>query len=284
MRFHPASFALLALLAVACSNGGGTQSASGSASPEATATATAADLSATAAPSAAASQEAATPAAVASTAVAAASRGPAFTDITGSPAATAIDQEAALGIFGPTGGKFNPDGQVTRGQYIAWLVTANNLYFADAPAGQIRPAASNADQQFVDVPKSHKFYAPIEGMADAGYVIGIDKNHFAPDQPLTREQLVAIQTARYMNGATFSPITRASGMYCVHLTDAEQVSKPYWSAFNTDACTGFSGQDDLHRIFGSIRTLHPQRPATRAEVAIALQKIAGRFPPTPAPH
>jgi hypothetical protein len=208
-----------------------------------------------------------------------------FTDITGNFAQTAIQQEAALGIFGPTTtGPFHPDGQVTRAQYIDWLVTANNIYFKDTPAGQIRLADSNSDQTFVDVPKTNPYFAQIQGMADAGYVIGLDKTHFGPEQPLTREELVAIQVNRYMNGTASSPIASASGMYCVGLLDKTAVSKPYWPAFNTDQCTGFNGQDDLHRIFGSVRTLHPQKPVTRAEVAVALQKVAGRNPASVLPH
>lgn len=128
-------------------------------------------------------------------------------------------------------------------------------YFKDAPAGQIRLATPASDQTFVDVPKTNPFFPQIEGMADAGYVIGIDPKHFAPDRPITREELVAIQVGRYSKGATPSPITSAAGMYCVHLSDAAK---------------------SPHRIFGTIRTLHPEQPATRAEVAVALQKIAGR--------
>jgi hypothetical protein len=196
-----------------------------------------------------------------------------FTDVKGLTAEPAIKAEAALGVFGTRTGAFHPDAQVTRGQYVAWLITANNIYLNSN--GQIRLADSAADQTFVDVPKSNPFFPQIEGMADAGYVIGIDAKHFAPSRPLTREELVAIQVARYMNGAAPAQLASAAGMYCVHLADAAQVSKPYWGWFNTDQCTGFSGQDDLHRIFGSVRTLHPQRPVTRADVAIALYRIAG---------
>jgi hypothetical protein len=268
--FAIASFAIGTALCTACSGGGSSQSASSSPSPIASATlastttalpVAAASVPVTAAP---ASAPVASPTSVA------------FTDIAGNFAETAITQEAALGVFGPAGGAFKPDDPVSRGQYVAWLVTANNLYFKDAPAAQIRLAAPDADQTFVDVPKNNPFFPQIEGMADAGYVIGIDKTHFAPNRPLTREELVAIQTSRYSNGATFAAVASPQGMYCVRLGDANAISKPYWGAFNYDQCTGFNGQDDVHRIFGSVKTLHPQRPATRAEVAVALQKIAGR--------
>ena len=248
------------LIVGGCSNGGSSQT--------------------TASPSASPTDSAAAPSATA-TATATATPGDRFTDIAGNFAENAINQEAAAGVFGTASGAFHPDGTITRAQYLAWLVTANNLYFSNAPGSQIRPAGASADQTFVDVPKSYPFFSQIEGMADAGYVIGIDKTHFAPDRPLTREELLAIQVSRYSNGAKLDPITSAQGMYCVHLADAAAISKPYWPAFNHDQCTGFNGQDDLHRIFGSVKTLHPQRPATRAEVAIALQRIAGTAPPTP---
>lgn len=199
-----------------------------------------------------------------------------FSDIAGIPAENAIEQEAALGIFGTKSGQFRPDDHVTRAQYIEWLITANNIYFKGNEKAQIRLANSSADQTFVDVPKNYAGFPQIEGMADSGYVIGVDKNHFAPNRLLTREELVAIQTARYMGGGNIAtdPKKGIEQWYCGSFTDKDQVSKPYWGAFNTDQCTGFSGQDDTHRIFGSVRTLHPQRPVTRAEVAIALQRIA----------
>jgi hypothetical protein len=263
-----AALTLLIALISGCAGGNGSQSSTATPSPTVSATETAT---------------------AAATATATATQDPLaavqYTDIAGNFAETPIKQEAALGIFGPTTtGTFNPDGQVTRAQYIDWLVTANNIYFKATPAAQIRLADSSTDQTFVDVPKSSQFFPQIEGMANAGFVIGIDKTHFAPDQPLTREELIAIQTSRYRNGAPFENIASASGMYCVHLTDASSVSKPYWGAFNTDQCTGFNGQDDLHRIFGSVRTLHPQKPVTRAEVAVALQKINGGTPANALPH
>lgn len=258
--------ACAAVIALAACSGGKQQQqqASPPPSPVASATATA---TATAMPAASA-----TPATPDPTAAVA------FTDIAGNFAEQAIKQEAALGVFGVKSGKFNPDGAVTRAQYVQWLVTANNIYFQKQPNAQIRLAGAHADQTFADVPKSNPAFAQIQGMADAGYVIGIDKNHFAPDRPLTREELVAIQTARYSGGSPAQVDMKrdaAGAMYCVHLTDVGQISRPYWAAFNQDQCTGFSGQDDLHRIFGGVRTLHPQRPVTRAEVAVALQKIDG---------
>lgn len=255
----------------ACSGGSSSQSA---ASPSLTASVTATESATVAA----------TTTATAAASVAAATASPTldptasvtFTDIAGNFAETAIKQEAALGVFGTKTGKFNPDATVNRAQYVTWLVTANNIYFKDAPSAVIRLAGPSSDQTFVDVSKNSPNFPQIEGMADAGFVIGVDAKHFAPAAALTREELIAIQVSRYLNGATPSPLTTASGMYCVRLGDAGQVSKPYWGALNADQCTGFSGQDELHRIFGTVRTLHPQRPATRAEVAVALQKIAGR--------
>lgn len=256
------------MLAVGCaSNSASNAESSPSANPSAS------SMAATMAASATATIAASAAATVAATTDPLA--GVEYTDVTGNFAETAIKELAALGVFTPKTGAFHPDAPVTRGQYIAWLVAANNIYFKNQPQGAIRPASPNVDQTFVDVPKSHPFFAQIEGMADAGFVIGIDRNHFAPDRLLTREELIAIQTTRYRGGVAFAKMNSASAMYCVHLLDANNVSKPYWGAFNEDQCTGFNGQDEIHRIFGAGRTLHPQRQVTRAEVAIALEKIAG---------
>jgi len=211
-----------------------------------------------------------------------------FTDISGIFAETAIKQEAALGIFGSTSGKFNPYGTVSRGTYVEWLVKANNLYFADTPTSVIRLAEANSPPSFVDVPKSNPYFPYVQGMTDAGYVIGIDRKHFAPNRPLTREELVAIQVQRFKNGQVqnLSKATSPDAMSYVALADKNQISKPYWGAINTDQCTDclWGGDNELHRIFGPAKLFHPQQLVTRADVAVAIQQIANRTAASALPH
>jgi hypothetical protein len=122
----------------------------------------------------------------------------------------------------------------------------------------------------------------IQGMSDAGYVIGIDSKHFAPSRNLTREELVAILISRDNGGAAIPnagpPSTwnysGGGGTLSVQLTDRDVVSKPYWGAFQVNDGWGNSyAVDVLHRVYGTIKVFHPQQLATRADAAIALQEV-----------
>jgi hypothetical protein len=195
-----------------------------------------------------------------------------FTDVAGTFAEKQITAEAALNVYDSTSGAFRPHDPLTRAEYVRWLVRANNIYFAKAPAKQIRLAETAADPIFVDVAPSNPDYKYIQGMADAGYVIGIDKTHFAPARNLTREELIAIIVSRDQNGR---PGTQAAAPD-QSFSDANSISKPYWGAFHDDSWDyGMNTRGNVNRIFGTVKTLHPKRAATRGEAAIALAVIDG---------
>ncbi|HEV3089469.1 MAG TPA: S-layer homology domain-containing protein [Candidatus Elarobacter sp.] len=204
-----------------------------------------------------------------------------FTDITGVEGAEAIRQLAFLGVLDGTSGQFRPHDPITRGEYVRWLVKANNAYFASRPEKRIRPAETG-QPTFVDVPSADGDFKYVQGMSDAGYVIGVDKNHFAPSRNLTREELVAILISRDNEGSAMPnagpPSTwnysGGGGTLSVQLTDRDKVSKPYWGAFQVNNGWGNSyAMDVLHRVYGTIKVFHPQQLATRADAAIALQEI-----------
>lgn len=268
----------------ACS--GGQQSSSSST----TTTTTQASPAATAAASP-------TPAAVAATvtpaAVATATGTPSpvasirYTDIAGIFAENAIKQEAALGAFGKnTTGKFNPYGTVRRAEYVRWLVTLNNIYYSNQPDKQIRLAEANSDQTFVDVQKTNPDFKYIQGMANSGFLVGIDKNHFAPDRALTREEMIAILISRDANSGGLPKAGPPSSWnynndytHSVDFTDRNKISKPYWGAFQlNNGGGGDYAEDEVKRIYGNTKIFYPQKPVTRAEAAVALQKIDYRTP------
>lgn len=194
-----------------------------------------------------------------------------YADIKGIYAEHAIRELGALGVFGPTTGNFNPYGTLTRADYVRWLVLANNAYYKNSPDKQIRLAEPDSEQSFVDVPKSNPDFKYIQGMANSGFVIGVDKNHFAPSRPLTREEMVAILNSREMNGQP-APAASAPPTYVL---DGSKVSKPYWGLIDYDfSQPGFNpGFGNINRIFGATKELRPLKPATRAEAAVALQVI-----------
>ncbi len=283
---HLRSALLLAIAAfglAACS--GGNQQSQATASPQAAATAAASPAgspSATTAPG--------TPATVATVAAVATptptpnpTAGVHFTDIAGIFAENAIKQEATLGVFGKaTSGKFNPYGTLPRADYVRWLVTANNIYFKTQPDKQIRLAEANSDQSFVDVPKSNPDFKYIQGMVNSGFVIGIDRNHFAPNRPLTREEMIAILMSRDANSSALPKAVAPSGWnysagggsLAVDFTDRNKVSKPYWGAFQLNNGWGNSlAVQEIKRIYGNTKIFYPQKTVTRGDAAVALQAI-----------
>ncbi len=191
-----------------------------------------------------------------------------FTDINGDFGQQQIQDEAALGILDSTSGTFKPNAPVTRAQFVRWLVKANNIYFKDAISKQIR-LAKTGPALFVDMPVSNPDFQYVQGLANAGYVIGIDKKHFAPNRVLTREELLAIKAPVDEGGN----ITAEPGMkmYLQNFSDADQINPHYMSAIHEDESVRTTR--NIARIWGTLKALSPKKPVTRSEAAIAIWEI-----------
>jgi hypothetical protein len=190
-----------------------------------------------------------------------------FTDINGDFGEQAITDEAALGILDSTAGAFKPDAPITRAQFVRWLVKASNVYFKDTASKQIRLAKSGP-AQFVDVPANNPDFPYIQGLANSGYVIGIDKTHFAPNRTLTREELVAIKVP-IDEGANITPYPGIAGF--IHYSDTAKINSRYMTAIHEDDSA--RATHNIARIWGSLKTFQPQKPVTRSEAAIAIWEI-----------
>lgn len=198
-----------------------------------------------------------------------------FTDISGNVAEQIIKQEAAAGVFGTMTGTFRPYDPLTRAEYVRWLVRSNNAIAKGDASSMIRLADPSSDVTFVVVPKSNPDFPYIQGMANAGYVIGVDSKHFAPARNITREELIAIYVSR-MVGSNVKPSTPDQIASDVGLTDAKDISKPYWGAIESDHWSGLFGSNHvLNRVYGSIKVFHPHKLATRTDAAMAVQAFGG---------
>ncbi len=191
-----------------------------------------------------------------------------FTDINGDFGQQAIQDEAALGILDSTTGAFKPNAPITRAQFIRWLVKADNIYFKDAVSKQIR-LAKTGPALFVDVPVSNPNFQYIQGLANAGYVIGIDKTHFAPNRPLTREELLAIK-APVDEGGNIKPDSSMK-MYLENFSDVDKINPQYMPAIHEDESVRTTR--NIARIWGTLKALSPKKPVTRSEAAIAIWEI-----------
>lgn len=106
-----------------------------------------------------------------------------FSDIEGHWAKPTINSLAMLGIVNGSDGQVRPNDPISRAEFVKTLLVATDT-----------PLDSQANMPFADVPKNHWAYQIIATAAAHGIVNGIDGQHFAPDAPVTREQLAKLLT------------------------------------------------------------------------------------------
>jgi hypothetical protein len=224
-----------------------------------------------------------------------------FDDIQGVFGEKEITQLAQLEVFESTSGKFNPQQTITRAEFVRLLVRANNAIWFDQSDKMIRPAEGGA-ATFPDVPTNHPDFRYIQGVINAGFAVGFDEKAFKPDEPLTREQMIAIKIGvdkgglediilkpaeKIMNTASIDEKALKSNTLSSHVPnwiDRNQISKQFIPAFNSHyylfsilGTTWFADARDpfqnVNRAFGAIKALRPKSPVTRAEAAAAVSLV-----------
>nr|WP_297172298.1 S-layer homology domain-containing protein [uncultured Agathobaculum sp.] len=146
--------------------------------------------------------------------------------------------------------RFSPDMTTTRGMIVTILYRLEGE--PDAPA-----------TSFIDV-EPNMYYADAIGWAEEnGVVNGVSPTEFAPNQPITREQMAAI-LFRYAQHKNYD--VTIGGMSLNEYADAHQISGYAVSAMQ------WANENGL--IIGrSGNMLAPQDTATRAEVATILMRF-----------
>ena len=109
-----------------------------------------------------------------------------FTDTRDHWAKDYIDSAVELGLFnGVTETRFDPNGTMTRGMFVTVL---GRMEGVDADLW----SADKVELSFDDV-KADAYYAPYINWASyCGIVNGMDEHSFAPDVPVTREQMAKL--------------------------------------------------------------------------------------------
>ena len=204
-----------------------------------------------------------------------------FTDIADTPAEKYVKGLAALGVFGTRGGPFNPGGTITRGDFVKWLVLANNAIFANTPGKQIHLSQSTSSA-YPDVAPSHPDFQYIQGVYDAGFVVGFPDKTFKPDALLTHEQMIAIKESIDRGGVQeYYVINWDSTM--PNWKDKDQINKIFRGAIAEDSRLDKSAVsnwnqpgmviDNVPRTFGAIAMFRPQDTVTRGQAAAVLWKV-----------
>jgi hypothetical protein len=197
-----------------------------------------------------------------------------FTDIQGIFAEQQIKDLAQLGVFDVATGTFAPQDTIKRSEFARWLVKANNALYADTPSKQIRPA-EGTEQAFTDVPPSHPDYKYVQALANAGFIVGVDEKHFAPDRDLSREEMIAIKVPVDLGGDPYKNTGLGDVRAAFPFSDDDKISKRYYDAIYGD---NFDGSKNITRVFGQMRTFQPQRPVTRSEAAACVSTIGNYTP------
>ena len=188
-----------------------------------------------------------------------------FTDVDDHWAADHIDRAVSLKLFGGVSEtEFDPDGTMTRGMFVAVL---GRLEQVDTAIW----SGENAPQFFTDVP-AEQYYAPYVAWAVcSGIVDGISRTEFAPDAPVTREQMAKL-VALYAQRMGYELAEAAEPEKIPdRFADADEIAD--WAAESVEFLreTGIlNGSADKT---GAIRFL-PADTATRAECATVFCRLA----------
>ena len=165
-----------------------------------------------------------------------------------------IERAAQLGyVNGVGGGKFEPNRQLTRAEFVTMLYR-----MADKPA-------ANTAAGFTDVPQNAWYRDALNWAAEKGYVNGTGANTFSPDGKITRQEVVTI-LFRY-SGSQSGAETMFTATYDSQFTDSGAIAPwaktaMYWAIYN-GVINGTSQT-----------TVSPTATATRAEVAAIFVRYA----------
>lgn len=165
-----------------------------------------------------------------------------------------IERAAQLGyVNGVGGGKFEPNRQLTRAEFVTML---------HRMAG--KPTASTA-AAFTDVSQNAWYRDAVNWAAEKGYVNGTGANTFSPDGKITRQEVVTI-LFRY-SGSQSGAETMFTAAYDSQFTDSGAIAPwaktaMYWAIYN-GVVNGTSPT-----------TVSPTATATRAEVAAIFVRYA----------
>lgn len=174
----------------------------------------------------------------------------AFTDIKeGAWYAEAVETVVEAGLMSGTGATtFNPTGPVTRAMAVTTLW---RLAGSPAPKSQV---------SFQDVAQGTWYTQAVAWAQENGIASGNGKGAFLPGNAVTREQL-AVFLCQY---ASYTGQDQAEGVLELY-SDAASVSK--WAVSAVEHAVG------MGLLTGSKGKLSPQATATRAELAVVLQRL-----------
>jgi hypothetical protein len=162
----------------------------------------------------------------------------------------AISSLSGKGIVsGYPDGSFKPNNNITRAEFATMLVKALGL------------TASGTDS-FTDVAPSNWCYGSVNTAVYAGLVSGMGNGQFAPNAPITREEMAVM-------------VAKALGSNAPTVTGVELSAFSDGSAISSWAVKGMEVSVKADIVSGMDGKLAPQANATRAQAAAMIFKLLG---------
>jgi hypothetical protein len=172
---------------------------------------------------------------------------------------TELQKRGILADFGT--GKFDPDKEITRGEYAKMLDRA----FAD------RQVSATTTAKFQDIPTDYPRKEAIDKSVQLGFMTGYSPTKFSPNQPIPRYQL-QISLAKGLQLATPANPDSVLSKY----SDAKEMPKYARGKMAAAIESGIIIKDKTPNL------LKPTQKATRADAAASIYEVlvkAGKIKP-----
>lgn len=178
-----------------------------------------------------------------------------FNDLAGYKwAKDAIEVMASKGICdGTAENVFNPGSEITRGDFLLWLVRALGL-------------STGFDSSFDDTKAGDRYYEALGIAKKLGITKGTGKNRFEPEKAISRQDMMVLSVKAF----------KAAGVELAAGTQADIVSYADSSRIAKYAATDVASLVKAGLIGGDGRNLYPAAKTTRAEAAAFVRKIINK--------
>ncbi|MBE9223229.1 S-layer homology domain-containing protein [Cyanobacterium stanieri LEGE 03274] len=190
-------------------------------------------------------------------------------------ASESLQQLVQVGVIDGANESLNGGEVISRRDYARWLVKANNVIFSGDSGKLIRLAEGNDGAVFNDVPTGDPDFPYIQGLANAGLIPSSLTNDpsaiaFNPDQPLTRESLIAWKVP-FDFRQSFPTTTLDNIRETWGFQDANQMSPELWQKLYIDWQNGDNA--NVRRVFGFTKLFQPQKTVSKSEAATTLHRF-----------
>ncbi|KAG4128811.1 hypothetical protein ERO13_D09G042400v2 [Gossypium hirsutum] len=186
---------------------------------------------------------------------------------------------AALQVLKVIEADAQPSDLCTRREYARWLVSGSGVLSRNS-VSKVYPAMyieNVTELAFDDITPEDPDFSSIQGLAEAGLISSKLSNkdllnddlgpfYFSPESPLSRQDLVSWKMAlekRQLPEGDKKILYQISGFI-----DIDKINPDAWPAVVADMSAGEQGIIAL--AFGCTRLFQPNKPVTKAQVAVAL--------------